>query len=34
VIQGILLVIAVAYALLTLLADLLNAALDPRIRVR
>jgi peptide/nickel transport system permease protein len=34
VIQGILLVIAVAYAFLTLLADLLNAALDPRIRVR
>lgn len=34
VIQAILLVIATAYALLTLLADLLNAALDPRIRVR
>jgi peptide/nickel transport system permease protein len=34
VIQGILLVISIAYALLTLLADLLNAALDPRIRVR
>lgn len=34
VIQGILLVISIAYALLTLLADLLNAALDPRLRVR
>jgi peptide/nickel transport system permease protein len=33
VIQAILLVIAAIYALLTLLADLLNAALDPRIRV-
>ncbi|MEX2519235.1 MAG: ABC transporter permease [Paracoccaceae bacterium] len=33
IIQAILLVIATAYALLTLLADLLNAALDPRIRV-
>ncbi|MCB8836112.1 ABC transporter permease [Aurantimonas sp. VKM B-3413] len=33
VIQAILLVIAAAYALLTLLADLLNAALDPRIRI-
>jgi peptide/nickel transport system permease protein len=33
VIQAILLVIATAYALLTLLADLLNAALDPRIRI-
>lgn len=33
VIQAILLVIAGAYALMTLLADLLNAALDPRIRV-
>ncbi|RAI00858.1 ABC transporter permease [Acuticoccus sediminis] len=33
VIQAILLVIATVYALLTLLADLLNAALDPRIRI-
>jgi peptide/nickel transport system permease protein len=33
VIQAILLVIAATYALLTLLADVLNAALDPRIRV-
>ncbi|HEY9569129.1 MAG TPA: ABC transporter permease [Thalassobaculum sp.] len=33
VIQAILLVIAAGYAVLTLLADLLNAALDPRIRV-
>jgi peptide/nickel transport system permease protein len=33
VIQAILLVIATAYAVLTLLADLLNAALDPRIRI-
>lgn len=33
VIQAILLVIATVYALLTLLADLVNAALDPRIRV-
>lgn len=33
VIQAILLVIATAYAILTLLADLLNAALDPRIRI-
>ncbi|WP_340110239.1 ABC transporter permease [Pikeienuella sp. HZG-20] len=33
IIQAILLVIATAYALLTLLADLLNALLDPRIRV-
>jgi len=33
VIQAILLVIAAAYAVLTLLADLLNAALDPRIRI-
>ncbi len=33
VVQAILLVIAVAYALLTLLADLLNAMLDPRIRI-
>ncbi|GHF74258.1 ABC transporter permease [Seohaeicola zhoushanensis] len=33
IIQAILLVIATAYALLTLVADLLNAALDPRIRV-
>jgi len=33
VIQAILLVIATSYAILTLLADLLNAALDPRIRV-
>jgi peptide/nickel transport system permease protein len=33
VIQAILLVIAAAYALLTLLADVLNAALDPRIRI-
>lgn len=34
VIQAILLVIATLYALLTLLADLLNAALDPRLRAR
>ncbi|UOM34390.1 ABC transporter permease [Acuticoccus sp. I52.16.1] len=33
VIQAILLVIAASYALLTLLGDLLNAALDPRIRI-
>ncbi len=33
VIQAILLVIATLYALLTLVADILNAALDPRIRV-
>lgn len=33
VIQAILLVIATVYALLTLIADLINAALDPRIRV-
>jgi peptide/nickel transport system permease protein len=33
VIQAILLVVAAAYALLTLLADVLNAALDPRIRI-
>ena len=33
VIQAILLLIAVAYAILTLVADLLNAALDPRIRI-
>jgi peptide/nickel transport system permease protein len=33
VIQAILLVIATTYAVLTLLADLLNAALDPRIRI-
>jgi peptide/nickel transport system permease protein len=33
VIQAILLVIATAYAVLTLLADLINAALDPRIRI-
>lgn len=33
IIQAILLVIATGYALLTLVADLLNAALDPRIRV-
>lgn len=33
VIQAILLVIAALYALLTLVADILNAALDPRIRV-
>ena len=33
VIQAILLIIAVAYAVLTLLGDLLNAALDPRLRV-
>lgn len=33
VIQAILLVIAAGYAVLTLLADLLNAALDPRIRI-
>jgi peptide/nickel transport system permease protein len=33
VIQAILLVIAAAYAILTLVADLVNAALDPRIRV-
>lgn len=33
VIQAILLVIATAYAVLTLVADLLNAALDPRIRI-
>jgi peptide/nickel transport system permease protein len=33
VIQAILLVIAAAYAVMTLVADLLNAALDPRIRV-
>ena len=32
-IQAILLLIAVAYAILTLVADLLNAALDPRIRI-
>jgi peptide/nickel transport system permease protein len=32
VIQAILLVIAATYAVLTLAADLLNAALDPRIR--
>jgi len=34
VIQAILLVVAVVYALLTLGADLLNAALDPRLRGR
>ena len=33
VIQAILLIIAATYALLTLLADILNAALDPRIRI-
>lgn len=33
VIQAILLVIAATYAVLTLAADLLNAALDPRIRI-
>jgi peptide/nickel transport system permease protein len=33
VIQAILLIIAATYALLTLFADILNAALDPRIRV-
>ena len=33
VIQAILLVIAAAYAVLTLVADILNAALDPRIRI-
>ena len=33
VIQAILLIVAAAYALLTLLADILNAALDPRIRI-
>lgn len=33
VIQAILLIIAVIYALLTLLADLLNVALDPRLRL-
>lgn len=33
VIQAILLLIALVYALLTLLADLLNALLDPRIRI-
>lgn len=33
VIQAILLVIAATYALLTLVADILNAALDPRIRI-
>ncbi|MFC4276355.1 ABC transporter permease [Achromobacter aloeverae] len=33
VVQAILLVVAVVYALLTLLADLLNAVLDPRIRI-
>lgn len=33
VIQAILLVIAVIYALLTLLSDMLNALLDPRIRI-
>jgi peptide/nickel transport system permease protein len=34
VIQAILLTIAAAYALLTLAADLINAALDPRLRLR
>jgi ABC-type dipeptide/oligopeptide/nickel transport system permease component len=33
VIQAILLVIALVYAILTLLADILNAMLDPRIRI-
>jgi peptide/nickel transport system permease protein len=33
VIQAILLIIAATYALLTLVADMLNAALDPRIRI-
>lgn len=33
VIQAILLVISVTYAILTLVADLINAALDPRIRI-
>jgi peptide/nickel transport system permease protein len=33
VIQAILLVIATTYAVLTLVADILNAALDPRIRI-
>jgi peptide/nickel transport system permease protein len=33
VIQAILLIIATTYALLTLIADVLNAALDPRIRI-
>lgn len=34
VIQAILLTISVAYAVLTLLADLLNVALDPRLRLK
>ena len=33
VIQAILLLIAVAYAILTLVVDLLNGALNPRIRI-
>jgi peptide/nickel transport system permease protein len=32
VVQGILLVVALFYVLLTLVSDLLNAWLDPRIR--
>lgn len=34
VVQAIVLLIALIYIVLTLLADLLNALLDPRIRVR
>jgi peptide/nickel transport system permease protein len=34
VIQGVVLVVAAIYILLTLVADFLNAFLDPRIRVR
>jgi len=34
VVQAVVLLIALIYIVLTLLADLLNAVLDPRIRVR
>ena len=34
VVQAVVLLIAVIYIILTLLADVLNALLDPRIRVR
>lgn len=33
-VQAVVLLIAVIYIILTLLADVLNALLDPRIRVR
>ena len=34
VIQAIVLLVSLAYIVLTLLADLLNAAMDPRIRIK